>query len=321
MNIKLRKLLVACGMISLLAPVAGVAQADYPHRPITIIVPYGAGGTTDVMGRALADSLSRQLDQPVIVENKPGAGGSMGVLDMMNTKADGYRLTLAPVGIFRQPYVQETRYDPIRDLTYIASFMTYDFGFTVREDSPFQTIQDLVDYARENPGEITYGSPGQFSGNQVAMAMLEKDQDIKLTHVPFRGDADSTTALLGGHLQAAVVTNSILPHLRGGTVRILATSDNIPNPEFGGASTMQELGYDVYVPSPLGLAGPVDLPQDIVETLDKAVAAALDDPAFQGVAEKVGIRSLYMDNKTYSEFARTNFAKEKDIVGNLNLED
>lgn len=174
MKTTLGKLLTAAGVAAALAPALAFSQADYPNRPISIIVPYAPGGTTDVAGRALADSMSKQLGQPVIIENKPGAAGAMGVLDMMNAKPDGYRLTMSPVGIFRQPYVQETRYDPIRDLTYIASFLTYDFAVTVVADSPFKTIKDLVDYAKQNPGKIDYGTPGQYTGNQVVLAMLGK---------------------------------------------------------------------------------------------------------------------------------------------------
>ena len=321
MKIKFGKLLATVGLITTLAPAAALAQADYPSRSISIIVPYAPGGTTDVVGRALAESLSRQLGQPVVIENKPGAAGAMGVIDMMNAKPDGYRLTMAPVGIFRQPYLQPTRYDPIRDLTYIASFLTYDFAVTVRDDSPFKTIQDLVEHAKKNPGEIDYGTPGRFTGNQVVLAALGKQEGIEFTHIPYKGDSDATAALMGGHTKAAVVTNSILAHVQSGAVRVLATADKERNPAFEGVPTMVESGYDVVVPSPLGIAGPAGLPQEIVDKLDQAIKAALEDPAVIRVMDNFGVRKYYMDNKTYSEFAKTTFAAEKDIIGNLGLED
>lgn len=316
------KSIALAGLMAGILPLAAAqAQANYPSQPITIIVPYGPGGTTDVVGRALAESLSRQLKQPVVIENKPGAAGSMGVIDMMNTKPDGYRLTMAPVGIFRQPYLQKTRYDPIRDLTYIASFLTYDFMVTVAADSPFKTIKEFVDYAKKNPGAIDYGTPGRFTGNQVVLAQLAKNEDIKFVHVPYKGDSEAIAALLGGHTKAAVVTNSVLPFMQSGKVRVLATAADVRPDAFSAVPTLKEAGYNVEVPSPLGLAGPKGLPQDIVNTLDQAVKTAMADPAFKKVLENYGVRTFYMDNQAYTKFAETTFKAEKDIMENLGLED
>jgi tripartite-type tricarboxylate transporter receptor subunit TctC len=317
------KTLVFAGLVASLLPVAAVHAQDaaYPNKPISIIVPYGPGGTTDVVGRALGESLGRQLKQPVVIENKPGAAGSMGVVDMMNTKPDGYRLTMAPVGIFRQPYLQKTRYDPIRDLTYIASFLTYDFLVTVAADSPFKTIIDLVSFAKKNPGSVEYGTPGRFTGNQVVLAKLGKDQDIKFVHVPYKGDSEAIAALLGGHTQVAVVTNSVLPFMQSGKVRVLASAADVRPAAFSQVPTMKEAGFDVEVPSPLGLAGPKGMPQDIVDKLDQAVKAAMSDPAFTKVLENYGVRTFYMDNQTYTKFAETTFKAEETIIGSLGLND
>ena len=314
------KTLIMAGLAAML-PALASAQADYPSRPITIIVPYAPGGTTDVVGRALAESLARQLKQTVVIENKPGAAGAMGVLDMMSTKPDGYRLTMAPVGIFRQPYLQQTRYDPIRDLTYIASFLTYDFALTVQANSPYKTVKDIVEAARKDAGAINYSSPGKFTGNQVVMAMLGKSTGVKFTHVPYKGDSDATAALLGGHVKASVVTNSILTHMKAGSVRVLATADSARNPAFTDVPTLKELGYDVLVPSPLGLAGPANLPQAIVEKLDQAVKTALDDPEVKRVVDNYGVRTYYLGHQAYAQFARDTFKAEKDVVSNLGLDD
>jgi tripartite-type tricarboxylate transporter receptor subunit TctC len=314
MATKLGTLLGTVGLAIALTPGLSLAQDSYPSQPVTIIVPYAPGGTTDLVGRALADSLARQLKQSVVVENKPGAAGSMGVLDMMNTKPDGYRLTMAPVGIFRQPYLQKTRYDPIKDLT-------YDFAVTVKADSPFKTIKDLVDYARAHPGDITYSTPGRYTGNQVVLASLGKKEDVQFSHIPYKGDSDATSALLGGHTKAAVVTNSVLSYLRAGTVRVLATSDAERNPAFGDVPTLKESGYDVIVPSPLGLAGPAGMPEEIVQKLDNAIKAALQDEGVKRVLDNLGVRTYYMGHKDYAAFAETTFKNEKDIIGTLGLQD
>jgi len=319
--VKRRLLTLAVACTGLLLGLGARAQADYPSQAITIIVPYAPGGTTDVLGRALATSLSRQLKQSVVVENKSGAGGTLGVVDMLRAKPDGYRLTLVPVSVFRQPYVQKTPYDPIRDLTYIASFSAYDFILAVAADSPFKSLKDVVNFAKSNKEGVDYGTPGKFTGNQVAMALLGKAAGVPFVHVPYKGDSEATTALLGGHVKTIVSTNGILNFMESGKVRALAVAADKRPPAFASVPTFREAGYDVVVPSPLGLAGPKGLPPAIVQKLDAAVKAALDDPDMQRVIKTYGVRTDYRDHQAYAEFARTNFEAEKSIVQSLGLND
>ncbi|RCJ07269.1 tripartite tricarboxylate transporter substrate binding protein [Cupriavidus necator] len=303
----------------MILPASAATQADYPNKPITLIVPYSAGGTTDQAARALAENLSRQLKQPVVIENKPGAGASMGVTEMLKASPDGYRLTLTPAAIFRQPHLQPVRYDPVRDLTYIAAFLEYDFFVTVPVDSPFKSVKDIVDYAKRNPGIVNYGTSGRFSGNHTVMAMLSNKYGVKFTHVPFKGDADSINSLLGGHLKMAMIANGVLPFMQSGRVHVLASAGDVENPIFK-VPTLKALGYDVTVPSPLGIAGPKGLPNPIVEKLERAVKRALDDPGFKKLMDSNGVRSLYMDSEAYSRFARKAFVDEEKIVKNLGME-
>lgn len=316
-----RHLATALACAAVLAATGAHAQADYPSQPVTIIVPYAPGGTTDVVGRALAQGLSKQLKQTVIVDNKPGAGGTLGVVEMLRTKPDGYRLTMVPVSVFRQPYVQKTQYDPVRDLTYIASFTAYDFILGVAADSPFKTVKDVVDYAKSHKDGVDYGTPGKFTGNQVAMALLGKAAGVQFTHVPYKGDSEATNALLGGHVKTMVSTNGIRNFMDAGKVRALAIAAETRPPAFANVPTFREAGYDVVVPSPLGLAGPKGLPQPIVQKLDAAVKAALDDPDMQRIIKNNGIRTDYRDSAAYTEFARKNFAAEKSIVESIGLND
>ncbi|SAH80580.1 lipoprotein [Bordetella trematum] len=297
-----------------------VASPDaYPTRPITIIVPYAAGGTTDVMARALAKSLANQLKQPVVIENKPGVGGSMGVAAMQTAKPDGYTLTMTPVGIFRQPLLQTVPWDPIRDVTYLATVLTYDFALAVKADSPFKTAKELVDFAKKHPGEIDYGTPGRYTGNQVVLAMLGKREGVEFTHIPYKGDADAIAALMGGHVKAAVVTNSVLAQVKSGKVRVLATADDARNPEFQGVPTLKELGYDVIVQSPLGIGGPANLPAPIVEKLDNAIKAALDDNEVKTAAKNFGVRTYYLDHEAYAAFAKNEYESQKPLISDLGL--
>lgn len=297
------------------------AQSEpFPNKPITLIVPYGPGGVTDVIARALGLGMGKALGQTVIVENKAGAAGAMGVVDMLTAKPDGYRLTLAPVGIFRQPYIQKVAYDPVRDLSYIATFMTYDFILTVPADSPIQTVQDYVAWAKQKPGQMSYGTPGKFTANHVAMALLEKKTGITLNHAPFKGDADAINALSGGHIASAIFANSILPQVQAGKVRALATAADRRPEAFANVPTFREAGYDFDVPSPLGIAGPKGMPLDVVNKLDQAVKTAMQDPAFQQVVRNYGIRTDYRDHQAYAAFAKEAFAQEKEIVQGIGLQ-
>ncbi|MFV9472890.1 tripartite tricarboxylate transporter substrate binding protein [Advenella sp. RU8] len=296
------------------------AQDSYPSKPITIIVPYAPGGTTDLIARAMADSLSRQLKQTVVIENKSGAAGSMGANEMVTTRPDGYRLALSPVGIFRQPYLQQTRYDPIKDLTYIAAFAEYDFTISVAADSPIKSIKELVEHARKNPGDIDYGTPGRFTGNHVVMTELGTAVNAKFTHIPYKGDAENVGALMGGHIKTSVVSNSVIPFVQAGKVRILATVAEERPDAFADYPTLKELGYPVVIRSPLGLAGPKGLPENIVATLEKAVKVAMDDPAVTKVLKDYGIRTDYMDAAQYTEFARKTFDEERSIVERMKQE-
>lgn len=310
--------IAALGAAGFAAP--AVAQADYPNRPVVLIVPYGAGGVSDVVARALALSMGKQLGQSIIIENKPGAGASMGVMDMKNAKPDGYRLTLSPVGIFRQPHIQKVAYDPIADLTYVAAYMSYDFLLAVAQDSPFKSVKDVVEQSKKQPGSVDYGTPGKFSANHVLMALLEKKAGVQFTHVPYKGDAEAVNALIAGHTKTGVFGNTVLPHMQSGKLRALAIASETRPPAFANVPTFREQGYDVVTPSPLGIAGPKGLPPEIVRKLEAAVKSAMDDPAFQQAAANYGVRLEYRNAQDYSAFAKKAFAEEGAIVQSIGLE-
>ena len=297
-----------------------VAQNAYPNRPITLIVPYGAGGVTDVITRALAQSMGKHLGQSVIIENKPGAGASMGVMDMKTAKPDGYRLTLTPAGVFRQPHIQKVNYDPLQDVSYIAAFMSYDFILAVPPNSPFKTLQDLVAQAKRDPGSVDFGSAGRFSGNHVTMALLEQKAGVQFTHVPYKGDADATTALLAGHNKSAVFGNTVLPYLQSGKLRALAIAAPTRPEAFANVPTFKEAGWDVEVPSPLGLAGPKGLPADIVHKLENAVQLAIQEDSFKQTIANYGARLDYRNARDYTALAHKMFADEKAIVTRIGLD-
>ncbi len=311
---------MAAGLGCTAAQAQTSSSASYPNRPISLIVPYGAGGVSDVVARALAHAMGKHLGQTVVVENKPGAGASMGVVDMKTAKPDGYRLTLTPMGVFRQPHIQKVNYDPIADLAYIATYMSYDFILAVQADSPLKSVKDMVDQAKKDAGSIDYGTPGKFSANHVLMSLLEQKSGAKFTHVPYKGDAEALNALLAGHTKTGVFGNTVLPQMKSGKLRALAIASETRPEAFANVPTFREQGFDVVVPSPLGIAGPKDLPADIVQKLAAAVKAAMDDSAFQQAAANYGVRLEYRTPQEYSAFAKKVFAEEKLIVQSIGLD-
>ena len=314
-----RQFALMLGASAALASGLASAKGGYPDGPITLIVPYAAGGVSDIMGRALGLAMSKQLGQSVIIENKPGAAGAMGVLDVKRARPDGYRLTLTPAGIFRQPHVQKVQYDPLKDVQYIATFMTYDFLITVPPDSPFKTVKDMVDYAKAHPGVVTYGTPGNYTGNHIAMAALEKLTGAKFTHVPFKGDAETINAVLGKQIKVGVFANSAHTYIQAGKIRALATTADVRPPAFATIPTLHQAGYGIDIPSPNGIAGPKGLPDAIVAKLEAAVKAAMQDPDFKKQLVNNAVRPYYLDSKAYTKFAGEMYTREGEIVKGLNL--
>ena len=184
-----------------LAASAAHAQT-FPNRPVNLIVPWPAGGTTDVVMRALATATEKHLGQSLVIENRGGASGTLGPAHMAaNAKPDGYTVAQIPITVFRLPHMRKTTFDPAKDFTYIIGLTGYTFGVVVRKDAPWKTFQELLADAKANPTKINYGTPGAGTSLHITMEQIAKHQGLKWTHVPFKGNAEATTALLGGHIQ------------------------------------------------------------------------------------------------------------------------
>jgi tripartite-type tricarboxylate transporter receptor subunit TctC len=187
-----------------LAAWIGAAQAqNFPVRPVTLIVPWPAGGTTDVGMRALATATEKHLGQSIVIENRPGGSGTLAPGQMAATaKPDGYTIAQIPITIFRFPFMTKTTFDPSMDFTYIIGISGYTFGVVVRADAPWKTFQEFLADAKANPGKINYGTPGAGTSLHITMEQIAKRRGITWTHVPFKGNADLMNALLGGHIHA-----------------------------------------------------------------------------------------------------------------------
>ena len=290
----------------------------YPTRPITLIVPWPAGGSTDTHLRKLAELASRQLGQPIIIENKPGFGGMLGPAGMAKSAApDGYTLSQLTVGAFRTPHMQKVDWDPLRDFTYIIGVSGYTFGVVVKPDSPFKTFNDLIAYAKANPGQMSYGSTGTGTSPHLLMEEVASKAGVQFLHVPFKGNADSTQALMGGHVMAQSDATGWGKFVDAGTFRLLVT--------FGGertrwgAPTAKELGYDVVSYSPYGIVGPKGMDPKVVKIIHDAFKKASEDPENQKVLQQLDQVYWYKSSDDYAKWAAETNVSERALIERLGL--
>ncbi len=315
-----RALLLAAGGAAVLAPF-GVARAQAnPSKPITLIVPWPAGGSTDRHLRTLAELAGKNLGQTIVIENKPGGGGTLGPGQMaMTAKPDGYTLAQLPMGMLRMPHMQKTPWDPLKDFTYILGVSGYTFGFTVRADSPYKTLAEYLDAARKAPGKIDYGSTGIGSSPHLLIEDLALQAKVQLNHVPFKGNADLTQALLGGHVMAMSDASGWDKFVDGGQMRLLATFGEKRTQRWPNVPTAKELGHDIVYASPYGIVGPRGMDPAVVKTLHDAFKKAMDDPKHVELLAQLNQDAWYRSGPDYAKWAGEIFVKDKALIERLGL--
>lgn len=298
-----------------------MAQAQaYPSRPVTMIIPWPAGGSTDRHLRALAEIASKHLGQPIVIENRPGAGGTLGPSTMAQmAKPDGYTIAQFPLGLLRMPHMQKTNWDPLTDFTYIIGVSGYTFGLTVKADSPYKTFKDYIEAARKQPGAINYGSTGTGSSPHLLMEELAGNAKVQLTHVPFKGNADLQAALLGGHVMAQSDASGWDKYVDGGQMRLLVTFGEQRTQRWPEVPTAQELGYNVVSTSPYGLAGPKGMDPAVVKVLHDAFKKAMDDPKHIEVLGQLNQAMWYRNGDDYRKWAAETYSKDKVLIERLGL--
>lgn len=303
-----------------LAPVGQALAQTYPNKPITLIVPWPAGGSTDRHLRTLAEIASTHLGQNIVIENKPGAGGTLGPSTMAATaKPDGYTIAQFPLGMLRMPHMQKTNWDPINDFSYILGVSGYTFGFTVRADSPHKTFNEYIEAARKQPGAINYGSTGTGSSPHLLMEELAGNAKVQLNHIPYKGNADLQAALLGGHVMAQSDATGWDKFVDAGQMRLLVTFGEERTKRWPQVPTAKELGYNVVSSSPYGLVGPKGMDLAIVKTLHDAFKKAMDDPKHLAVLEQLNQAVWYRDGAAYKQWAMDTYAKDKGLIERLGL--
>ena len=294
-----------------------LAQSSYPERQIHVLVGFPPGSGADILARYFSRKLSELAGKPVIVENKPGATSNIAVGLAAKAKPDGYTISHIPITIFRFPFMQKATYDPLRDFSYIIHVSGFLFGTYVKSDSPFRTFKDLIEFARANPGKMTYGSPGAGTSLHIGMEQIALRENVKFTHIPFTQGVDA--ALLGGHVMSVASGSSWWPHTDAGSMRVLAIWSEKRNARLPDTPTLKELGYPFVFDSPFGIAGPKGMEAAIVKKLHDAFKIALDDPKAREIQKKYDYVDRYMDTAMYGRFVSEQVAEQKSVIEQLGL--
>jgi len=303
-----------------LAFAASVAAQQFPSKPVVMIVPWPAGGSTDICMRALAEATAKYLGQPIVVENRPGAGGTLGAVALTNAKPDGYTITQIPLSVFRLPHLNKMPFDPMTDITYIIGISGYTFGVAVRSDAPWQSWNEFITYAKANPDKISFGTPGANTSLHITMEEIAWKQGIKWIHVPYKGNAENMSALLGGHVMAAADATGWGPFVDTGKMRLLVTWGEQRTKRWPNVPTLKELGYGIVSSSPYGIGGPKGMDPQVVKVLHDAFKKGSTDPVHLSVLEKYDQELWYRSTEDYARYARETYAAEKATMERLKLQ-
>jgi len=308
-----------CAALALALALPALAQTDYPARTVTMIVPFPPGGVADITARPAAEALGRHLRQTMIVENKAGAGGGVGMQYVSRAKPDGYTVLLALSSISIIPeadrILERAPMYQLSQLVPIARFTADPTVLAVRADSPWKSAREMLEAARKAPGSIPYGSSGNYGTMHVPMEMLAVSAGVKMLHVPFTGAGPAVVALLGGSVQAlSTGPSSIMGHVKGGKLRVLATWGEARHPALPDVPTLKELGYDAQFSQWTGLFVPAGTPEPVIAKLRDAARATAADPAFLGALAKVETPPQYLDQPQFRAFWDADAKKLADVV-------
>lgn len=317
-----RGLVAAAGGLAagMMRPDRAAAVGTFPNKPITLIMPWPAGTGVDIWHRALAAAMAKRLGQPVVVDNRAGAAGTLGPAAMAATaKPDGYTICHMPITMLRLPLMQKVSFDPLADFTWIVHLSGFVFTLAVRADSPHASLADLVAFARANPGKLTYASPGAGTSLHIGMELIARRAGVTFTHVPFKGMTDSLAALEGGHVAALAGGTEVLPMAGAGRLRLLCVWSEKRSPRAPDVPTLTELGYPFVFDSPFGLAGPKGMDHTVVAVLHDAARDALADADVVALRQRFDLQDRYMGTSAYAAFIAELHAKEKKYLTDIGL--
>ena len=302
-----------------LAVNARAQPTGYPERPITFICPWPAGGTADQTMRALCLAAGRELGQSMVVENKAGAAGMIGLKALAAAKPDGYTVGQIPISVTRFSQLGTVAIDPMKDLTYLARTSGQTFGIAVSANARWKTLQDLVAEAKAQPGKISYAHSGVGGATHVGMEEFALAANVQFNHVPFKGGADALRSVLGGHVEVLVDSSSWAPHVESGKLRLLATWGEQRTARFKDVPTLKEAGFNVVVDAPNGVGAPRGMDPAQVARLLQAFKVAVASAEFKQACDKIDAPVLYLDGPDYEKYVGTVYKKETMLIERLKL--
>jgi len=303
--------------------IQGALAQEFPARAITLLICMQPGAGADLGGRIIAQDATKTLGQEIIPVNRAGGGGAVAAGILASSKGDGYTLLSCTNGaLTTTPHLESVPYDPLKDFTPIIQFGSLTSGIMVRSDSPYKSLKEFIDFARKNPGKLSYGFPGVGTAPHLAIEHVMLEEKVNIATVPFEGAVPSITALLGGHVSACgISTSGFLPHLKAGKIRVLATTGEKRIEVVPDAPTLFELGYPYGVLLDLYLiVGPKGIPPAVMKTLEGAFLKAMETPEFQTLAER-----LYMQVKVplhggkFKKYMEELHAKNGEIIRKAKL--
>jgi tripartite-type tricarboxylate transporter receptor subunit TctC len=310
---------LVAGVIALSVCADAAWSQSFPNRPVTFVVPYAVGGAVDFQLRALASAAEKHLGRPFVIENRPSANGTLGPAQVAaSAKPDGYTVTQINTGVLRLPFMARTTYDPATDFTYIIGISGLTSGLVVRNDAPWKTFGEFLADAKASPGKISYGSPAGAANPHIVMQQIAKQQGITWTHIPFKSFAESSNALLGGHIHAVSDAAGWAPLVSSGQLRLLATygssrTKNWPVP------TLSEFGIDVIANSVYGIAGPRGMDAAVVKILHDAFKQGMEEASFLAVLKQLEQEPMYQSTEDYRAYIARELIAQKKIVEELGL--
>jgi len=298
-------------LVVILQGFSAVTAADYPTRPITLVVNFAPGTSTDIIARILAEEVSKILKQPVVCVNKPGGGGTIGVAEMIRSASDGYTIgciNMPALAIL--PQMNNVPYNPLKDVDHICSIMAYEYAIYVKADSPFKTFEDLLKKAKQSPGKVLVGHPGVGTTSHIIMERIGKENGLTFKHVPYKGDGELMPAIIGGHIDVGVGSPAAVgPQVKGGALRLLLVTSKQKWSGFPDVPTIQEKGYKFYQSSYLSLGAPAGTPEAVRNKLEETFKKVLNNPAIKAAAEsKLSTRLNYIPGSEYARYIKEEYA-------------
>jgi len=310
-------------LMMLTATLGASAAESFPTKPIRLVVASAAGGASDIVARLMADRLTQSLGQPVVVEAKPGANGNIAAELVASSPADGYTLMMGTIGVLaiNPSLYKGVRFDPLKDFAPVARLVSFSNMLIVKPSLPVNSVAQLVDYAKRNPGRLRYGSPGAGGSPHMAMVVFGQMTATDLVHVPYKGAAPALTDLMGGHIDLAFSDPLLtLPHVRAGKVRALAVSGNARLATAPDVPTVAEAGVSGYAVSGwLGIVAPAGTPQDRIVKLNAALNDALALPDVRAKLVEQGSTVIAGTPQEFGSFIRSEFYRWKKVVDDARL--